>query len=213
MKNRIRSNPYGISLIFFFWILAISCTSRPFQQQQAQRLYFQGQSLLSQGKTDEAYEKFDQSYQLSEKSDDPTGMAHNLNEKAIIYTARGQYENARKALTQSIEIYKALGMNPEVSKALNNLALTYLREKRFQDSVDRYAVLLEWDRESGNRLGEGIVLNQMGWIYASFLKKPKKAYALYADARDIFKELGKSEHLIIVEKNIDALLKQVSKQN
>ena len=213
MKYRVRSNPHWILLFFFVWILILSCTSKPFLQRQAERFYYQGQTLLSQGKTDEAYEKFDQSYELSEKAGDQTGMAHNLNEKAIIYTAKGQYDNARETLQEGIDIYKALGMNPEVSKALNNLALTYLREKRFQEAIQQYEVLLEWDRETGNRLGEAIVLNQMGWIYASFLKDPKKAYALYADARDIFKELGKSEHIHVVEKNIDTLLKQISQPN
>ena len=91
-----------------------------------------------------------------------------------------------------------------------NIALTYLREKRFGEAIDLYGILLEWDRGTGNRLGEAIVLNQMGWIYAGFLKKPKKAYSMYSDARDIFTELGKTEHIKVVEKNIDSLLKQVS---
>jgi len=213
MANRVRSRTYRIALFFTVWLSVFSCTSKPFQQRQAERFYYQGQTLLSQGKTDAAYEKFDQSYQLSEKADDRTGMAYNLNEKAIIYTAKGQYDSAREALQEAIEIYKALGLNPEVSKALNNLALTYLRETRFQETIQQYEVLLEWDRETGNRLGEAIVLNQMGWIYASFLKNPKKAYAMYSDARDIFRELGKSEHIKIVEKNIDTLLKQISQPN
>jgi tetratricopeptide (TPR) repeat protein len=191
-------------------MLILSCASNPFLQHQAERFYYQGQSLLSQGRTDEAYEKFDQSFKLSEKAGHRIGMAHNLNEKAIIYTAKSQYDNARKSLNDAMEIYKDLEMNPEVSKALNNLALTYLREKRFQEAIKQYDVLLEWDRTTGNRLGAAIVLNQMGWVYASFLKNPYKAYNMYSDARNIFTELGKLEHIKVVEKNIDMLLKQVS---
>ena len=90
MASRVRSNMYRIALIFAVWLSIFSCTSKPFQQRQAERFYYQGQTLLSQSKTDAAYEKFDQSYQLSKKADDRTGIAHNLNEKAIIYTAKGQ---------------------------------------------------------------------------------------------------------------------------
>lgn len=123
MKHRRRLNPYCLFLFFLAWFGVFSCTSKPFLQHRAERFYHQGQVLLSQGRTDDAYGKFDQSFRFSEKAGDRAGMAHNLNEKAIIHTARGQYDTAREALTRAVAIYKELGMTPEVSKALNNLAL------------------------------------------------------------------------------------------
>jgi tetratricopeptide (TPR) repeat protein len=211
MTRRNGPEPHQIWLLSLVGILMLSCTSNAFLRRQAEQFYYRGQALLSQGKLEEAFKNFDQSFTLSERAGDRAGMAHNLNEKAIIYASKSRYGKARQSLGQAIDIYKTLGMNPEVSKALNNMALSYLRERRIKAALDQYGVLLEWDRGTGNRLGEAIVLNQMGWLYAGFLNNPKKAYAMYADARDIFTELGKIEHLKVVEANIATLLNQVSR--
>ena len=208
MKPRL-PNSFLLSLLFCLSLtLLFSCLSGPVQKRHAERLYYEGQAHLSQGNTAEAVKKFEYSLQLAEKAGFRAGVAHNLNELAIIYTTRGEYKKARDALTATVPIYKELGMNPEVSKALNNIALTYLREHRFREAVSHYENLLKWDQETGNRLGEAIALNQMGWIHANFLKEPKRAYPLYAKAREIFEELGKDSHVQVVEKNIESILKQ-----
>jgi len=191
-------------------ITSYACTAAPVLQRNAERLYHEGQTLLAGGNSQGAYEKFTASMGLAERAGYRAGIAHNLNEMAIIHTQRGEYAAARTALNRAVSIYTDLDLKPEVSKARNNLALTYFKENRFQEAIDQYELLLGWDRQIGNRLGEAIVLNQMGWICANFLNEPRRAYALYSQARDIFAELGKTSHVQVVEKNIDTLLKQVA---
>jgi len=95
--------------------------------------------------------KFEKSLSLAREAGFKAGMAHNLNEMAIIHTARGEYAEARELLAEAVEIYKEFNMEPEVSKSLNNVAVTYVKERDFKEAVSRYEELLTWDGKTDNR--------------------------------------------------------------
>jgi tetratricopeptide (TPR) repeat protein len=171
---------------------------------QAERLYSEGQFLLSKGKGDVAVRKFEKSMKLAKEAGFQAGVAHNLNELAIFYTAQGELEKARDYLQESYTIYMEEGMAPEVSKSLNNIASTYMREGKVLKAVEQYEKLLEWDRQSDNRLGEGITLYNMGLLYQGHLKQPGKALSHYRQALEIFQALGKEEYIRILEEKLDS---------
>ena len=123
------------------------------------------------------------------------GVAHNLNELAIIHTNRGEYEKARELLTEMIKIYKDLEMKPEVSKSLNNMAVTYVRERRFQEAFKWFDELIKWDRKTGNELGVAITLYNMALIYHQHLGMDEKAEECLAKAMKIFKETGNEDYI------------------
>ena len=192
-----------IVLSLFVAILLISsCAPRFIQIRRAELLYKKGQVLLSQGKGEEAMVKFEKSLALVRKAGFKIGVAHNFNEMAIIYTGRGAYGKARKMLAEAVDIYKEAQMEPEVSKAMNNIALTYVREQDFKEAIHRYEALLMWDRKIENFLGEGITLYNMGLIHAYYLGERGKARERYAEALKIFKKLGDEKYIRVVEKQM-----------
>ncbi|MGP8331749.1 MAG: tetratricopeptide repeat protein, partial [Methanosarcinaceae archaeon] len=97
-------------------LLMTSCTPRFMQIRRAELLYKKGQVYLSEGEEAKAIIKFEESLLLAMKAGFNTGVAHNLNEIAIIHTSRGEYIKAREALARAIAIYGAANMKPEASK-------------------------------------------------------------------------------------------------
>jgi tetratricopeptide (TPR) repeat protein len=182
--------------------LLSSCAPRFLQIRRAELLYKEGQILLSKGKGEEAMLKFEKSLSLAREAGFKAGMAHNLNEMAIIHTARGEYAGARELLAEAVEIYKEFNMEPEVSKSLNNVAVTYVKERDFKEAVNRYEELLTWDGKTDNRLGMGITLYNMGLIYESHLGEREEAQKRYSEALKIFKKLGNEKYIKAVEKNM-----------
>jgi len=184
--------------------LLSSCAPRFLQIRRAELLYKEGQILLSKGKGkgEKAMLKFEKSLSLAREAGFKAGMAHNLNEMAIIHTARGEYAEARELLAEAVEIYKEFNMEPEVSKSLNNVAVTYVKERDFKEAVSRYEELLTWDGNTDNRLGMGITLYNMGVIYESHLGEREEAQKRYSEALKIFKKLGNEKYIKAVEKNM-----------
>lgn len=182
--------------------LITSCAPRFLQIRRAELLYKEGQILLSKGKGEKAMLKFEKSLSLAREAGFKAGMAHNLNEMAIIHTARSEYAGARELLAEAVKIYKEFNMEPEVSKSLNNVAVTYVKERDFKEAVSRYEELLTWDRKTDNRLGMGITLYNMGLIYESNLGEREEAQKRYSEALKIFKKLGNEKYIKAVEKNM-----------
>jgi len=191
-----------VTLLFVSLLLVTSCSLRSFQIRRAELLYKKGQILLSKGKGEEAMLKFQKSLSLAREAGFKPGVAHNLNEMAIIHTSRGKYAMARELLSEAIEIYKEVNMEPEVSKSLNNIALTYLRERDFEGALNRYEALLKWDRKTDNQLGVAITLNNMGLIYDHHLEQHEEAQRRYSQALKIFEKLGDEKYIQSVKRNM-----------
>jgi tetratricopeptide (TPR) repeat protein len=185
--------------------LSTACSVRPYRMKRAERLYRQGQSYLSQGERSKAAEKFEESLEISRMIAFRPGIAHNLNEMAIIHTTQGEFAKAREILSESLEIYKELDMAPEVSKTLNNIVVTYAKAGRFEEALAKYEELLDWDGETGNRLGQAITLNNMGLIYQNHLRDAEKAREKYTAALKIFEDLGQEEYANTVRKSLASL--------
>jgi len=129
-------------------------------------------------------------------------VAHNLNELAIINTARGEYAKARELFNEALGIYKELNMEIEISKSLNNIALTYVRERRFQEAIEWFKDLMAWDAKSGNELGIGITLYNMALIYHQHLGMKEKAKECFSKALKIFKETGNKRYIEKIQERI-----------
>lgn len=196
-QNRTLNKILMIMILVSF--VPTACSVRPYRMNRAERLYQQGQVYLSQGDRDAAMAKFEESLEISRMIDFKPGMAHNLNEMAIIRTTEGRFAEAREILTESLAIYKELDMAPEVSKTLNNIAVTYAKAGRFEEAITRYEELLAWDRETGNRLGEAITLNNMGLIYHNHLQQYESAKRSFSEALEIFEALGSDRYIQSVE--------------
>ena len=176
-------------------LLLVTACAGDYARKRAQSLYLQGQALVNRGETERAIKKFEKSIYLSEKTGFEAGVAHNLNELAIIHTNRGEFETARTELKQALEIYRSLEMNPEISKAMNNMVQTYRMEGRFEDAIEHYKKLIVWDEKSGNRLGMAFSLWNMALIYERYLGDHEKARTARNWSLEIFREPGNEKYL------------------
>lgn len=193
-----------IALVAVFLVVPgpISCSTRPYRLKRAETLYRQGQLYSSKGEFKKAYAKFEESLAVAKMIDFKPGIAHNLNEMAIILTAARQFKQAREKLNQAMAIYKTLEMNPEVSKTMNNIASTYLREGRLDEALSHYEQLIDWDQRTGNKLGVGISLFNMAVLYQNHLREYEQARKRYLEALTIFKALGNEKYTRIIEKSL-----------
>ena len=202
MITHRHSETFKLLTLVFVSLLITSCSLRSARIKRAELLYRKGQVLLSNGKSDEAVIKFQESLLLAREAGFKPGVAHNLNEMAIIHTSKGDYLKARELLTEAIEIYREVNMEPEISKSLNNIALTYMRERDFKEALNGYEALLEWDRKTHNQLGVAITLNNMALIYDRHLGKHQEAQRRYSQALEIFQKLGKEKYIQSVKSNM-----------
>lgn len=186
-------------------ILAGGCVTSEGKLRSAELLYAEGQDLMSTGKEEAAVSRFEKSLMLSREIGFSAGIAHNLNELAIYHTSHGEFQQARELLAEAIDIYKKEAMAAEVSKAMNNLAITFLKERNFSAALEQYNTLLQWDRQTNNMLGAAITMNNMGLIFERYLARPAEAGKSYQQALEIFKQLGKDEYIRAVTRNLRGL--------
>jgi len=204
LKPRVSQFPLLILLGLLILLLA-GCVSTSGKMRWAEQLYHNGQFLAAKGKEEAAVKKFEKSLKLSREINFSAGIAHNLNELAIYYTARQDYQDARTMLAEAIALYREEEMDPEVSKAMNNVAITYLREGNIGKTLEQYNELLDWDRQTGNLLGEAITLYNMGSIYERYIGDRKKARERYTIALEYFKKLDNTEYVKAVEQALKAV--------
>ena len=152
--------------------------------------------------------KFEESLSLAKKAGSLPGVAHNLNEMAIIYTSRGKYSKGRELLQESLIIYRKATMKPEISKVLNNIAITYIKEHSFTKALDQYTELLQWDRKTENYLGVGITFYNMGLLYEHHIKNIEEAKKNYQHALTTFRKIGNEKYIQLVDKKMSLLVKK-----
>ena len=190
-SRRIISRSIAMALVS---ILAFGCAG-DYARQQAKRYYHQGQALVNRGETERAVKKFEKSMYLSEKTGFSAGIAHNLNELAIIHTHRKEYETARSELARALKIYRSLDMQPEASKTMNNIVQTYLGERRFEEAIEHYQMLIAWDEKTSNRLGMALSYRNMAFIYERQLGNLSKAREAYERYLEISQEPEVNQYL------------------
>ncbi|SPD72149.1 hypothetical protein PITCH_A1190025 [uncultured Desulfobacterium sp.] len=178
----IRSYRLSFPFLFLSIVLISSCSVRSVQIKRAKDYYQKGQVLVSRGEVDRAIVSFEKSIRIARAENFREGIAHNLNEIAIIYTGKGEAAKARELLREAVTIYKELDMKPEASKALDNIAKTYMKEQQFKEAIDTYDELIEWDKLSGNELGIGITRYNMALIYYHYLGMEEKAKECFIKA-------------------------------
>jgi len=193
-------NSFLVIYLMLSALLMSACMPHFIQEKRAEALYHDGQHLHDQGQYPQALEKFEASLDLAIKIGYKAGVAHNNNEMAIIYTAQSEFDKARNYLNKAVVMYKELNMNSEVSKALNNIAITHVSEGAYFKALQQYQELLEWDGQTGNDLGRGITFFNMGRILESNLGKPGEARNNYIQALKIFQSIGNQKYLKAVQK-------------
>jgi tetratricopeptide (TPR) repeat protein len=183
-------------------LCVFGCSTESYRMKRAERLYREGQIYLAKGDQEKAMAKFQHSIEMAELIGYKPGIAHNLNEMAIICTTKGEFDKARELLDDSLAIYRDLNMAPEISKTLNNIALTYVKGREFQEAVDKYEELIAWDQKTNNELGVGLTLYNEGVVLQNHLGRIEESRKKYREALEIFKKLGEQQYIELVEKSL-----------
>ena len=170
------------------FFLSFACSPAPYRMKRAERLYRQGQIYHARGDQEKAIKKFEESIALSEMVDFKPGIANNLNEMAIIHTRNQAFAKARDLLHQCLDIYKELNMASEVSKTLNNIALSYEQEGDFPKAIATYEELLAWDKETDNHIGMGLTASRIGYLYSRKLNDKDKAHSKFMESIPYFEQ-------------------------
>jgi tetratricopeptide (TPR) repeat protein len=192
-----------LTILFLICLFLItSCSTRPYRMKRAERLYRQGQLYHQKGQLDKAIQKLEESLSLAEMIGFEAGVAHNLNEIALVHLTKRECSRSREMFSESLAIYEKLNMGPEISKTLNNIASTYLGERNFKGAIKKYEELIEWDKKQNNDLGVALSLYNIGVIYQNHLKQHQEAQKYYSEALKLFKKLGKEKYIRLLEQNI-----------
>ncbi len=185
-----------ILILFGSMMLIFSgCSLKKINSKRAMFLYQDGIKLSSQGDFDGALDKFNQSINISEKNGFIFGVAHNYNEIGNIYTYKNKFDIAREYFQKALNIYKENNMRSEVSKSLDNLTKTYVRQGNYNRAVLHYEELISWDKSSKNMLGAGIATFNLAHLHEKYLLNYEKAKTHYQEALNIFLELNSAKEV------------------
>lgn len=174
-------------------LVSVGCSTKKINNKRAMFLYQDGIKLAADGNFDKAMDKFNQSIAISEENGFNSGVAHNYNEIGNVYTYKQKYDIARSYFENALAIYKEQNMAPEISKCIDNIAKTYLRQGDFPNTLKQYERLVAWDFESGNMLGAGITNYNMALICEKYIRAYNKAGDYFQAALDIFIQIKREK--------------------
>ncbi len=164
------------------------------------------QKLLSEGKTDEAEKKFAELLAVSQKQDNPGGVAANLSGLAFIDMQRGKLDDGIKKLEKAMTMAEKTGNPVQISSIYNSLGAAYVEKDKRKKAVVYYRKALELDEISGNHLGKATTLNNIGKLL-SLEGETKQAMRYYTESMRIFIALGDKARADVVLYNMRLLLK------
>lgn len=103
--------------------------------------------------------------------------------------ALSDYTLAREHLEQALEIFKRMGDEREMARALHYLGTIFAYQAHYELALKNYREALFLYRKTGDRQGEGHILNNLGTIAAD-QGNPVEEKAYYEQALQIRREIG-----------------------
>ena len=121
--------------------------------------------------------------------------AQTLTNLGNVYSLQSDWQKASDCYEKSLGIFRELGDNPGIAKAMGNLANVYSRQGDWVKANDCYEQSLDIFRELKDSYGEGQTLANLGILYAQ-QSNQEKAIALWQEARrKLPSDLPKSKQL------------------
>ncbi|WP_198655346.1 ATP-binding protein [Streptomyces geranii] len=137
-----------------------------------------------------------QALDATRRSGDTVGEARTRRNLARVRSRQGRHQDALVHLRRSVRLGRELGDPVVQAQAMRNMSTVLGRMSEVPGARSRHAEALDLAqralglfRAAGHRIGEGRVLNQMGW-HLSFLGEHRRAVEHSARSLDILQELG-----------------------
>ncbi len=116
-------------------------------------------------------------------------QADNLVQAASQLVRGSRYDEAVKTYEQALQIYRELKDRSAESVILNNIGLTYFRQKQYPKALDFYQQSLAITKQIGDRKGEATSLSNIGAVYNS-LGQYEKAVDFFQQSLAIRSQIG-----------------------
>jgi predicted ATPase len=97
-----------------------------------------GRANLRRGIMNEAIEQLQESIDLFQQTGDKHGEAYALRSLAMVYSAEGDYSEARRVNRAALAAYEAIGYAPGVAQVLSNTGSTYGRDGDQKRALEYY---------------------------------------------------------------------------
>jgi len=127
-----------------------------------------GNAYYSLSQNDKALENYNASLRVTEKVGKKTaleGKAAALGNIGLIYSDKGDLDNALKYHQDALKIDREIGYKQGETLALGNIGLIYLNKGDLDNALKYHQDALKIDREIGYKQGETLALGNIGLIY------------------------------------------------
>ncbi len=146
-----------------------------------------GHLLITQGQLDEATACCEKLTEL--RPDDPESLAISLGNLGAIALTRGNLDEAHRLLTESLEIFRQIGLLEGQANQLGNLGLIARARGDLDEAQRRLTEALDIFRQLGNLEGQANQLGNLGAI-ARARGDQEQACQLWREALALFTQVG-----------------------
>jgi tetratricopeptide (TPR) repeat protein len=148
-----------------------------------------GVCFYKQSKLIESHGAFNEGLEVAKFIKDKHGMSVCLGNIGLIYSAKGDLDNALKYYQEALKIFKEIGYKQGEASGLGNIGLIYSDKGDLDNALEYLKEALKIDKEIGYKQGEASGLGNIGLIYRA-RGDLDNALKYYQEALNIFKEIG-----------------------
>jgi tetratricopeptide (TPR) repeat protein len=145
----------------------------PLMPRQVDILRWWGTLKRDSGHTDESLKLYQQALEIEAKIKDDRNEARTLQELAVLYNDRKDFERAQKLIQNALEIHRKLGD-------------TNVQAKQFLESLEKSKKAIGLEQSAYREAQKG---------------NTQKAIELYTELLDLYEELGNPDRLVIARTN------------
>jgi DNA-binding winged helix-turn-helix (wHTH) protein/tetratricopeptide (TPR) repeat protein len=133
----------------------------------AQALIYQGDGLLTQGRTEPAVAAFREARMLAEADGHPLILGMALSNLGAALHARGDLAGAEEAHRESLVIAERLGSSLGMASELYELGVLHQQRGELTEALHFLERSLSWQIRNGDRLNEARTLDTLGLVLAA----------------------------------------------
>ena len=134
-----------------------------------------------------------------------SGEAQALLALSELQRRRGDLPQAKQTGQAAREVFESLGLSYGLSRVYQYLGIVAGYSGDYRSAVRFFEEALQRTRDVGNRLTEGVVLNNLGVTYERLAERVK-ALEFYQQSRDVYRDNGDESHAAEQEANAASLL-------
>jgi CHAT domain-containing protein len=191
-------------------VSAIVQQANSVQEQQVEKLYKEGEGLLTAGQYSAALKKFQQALGFAQRIKYKQAEGAILLGIGKVYSSRIQHPEALKYYQQSLSIVKAIRDKKIEGVLLYNIGFSYNAIGQYPAALNYYQQALSVSKMTKVELLQGVILNDIGEVYRS-IGEYAKALDSYQQSLSIHKTIGNKTSEGVTLANIGTTYQSIGK--